>query len=282
MRRSRTLSILAGAGIATVAVAVGGAAAAPDSRARVDAGLHRGAGYFAVACGFSHRNTDDPIVFPGQAGRSHDHTYFGNTSTNASSTPASLRAAGRTTCRLGADTAAYWAPTLLIGGRAIEPLGAVVYYVRRTFAQVQAFPAGLEVIAGNAAAQSAQSRQVTFWSCGRTISTTVPTCSTGRRSSLRLQVNFPNCWDGSRLDSADHKSHMAYSADGRCSDSHPVEVPAISLVIYYGVAGGPQTELSSGGQLSGHADFVNAWDQRALEALVDRYLNGFGRRGRGH
>jgi hypothetical protein len=147
---------------------------------------------------------------------------------------------------------------------------------------VQPFPAGLKVIAGNAAARSPQSQSVTFWSCGfkRALqrSSTVPTCSGLRYSSLRLHVNFPNCWDGNGLDSPDHKSHMAYSVDGSCPASHPVGVPALSLVIYYGVRGGSTTELSSGGQFSGHADFVNAWDQRVLAALVDRYLNrGFRR-----
>jgi hypothetical protein len=93
-------------------------------------------------------------------------------------------------------------------------------------------------------------------------------------------VNFPDCWDGRRLDSSDHQNHMAYSADGACPQSHPVAVPAISLVIYYGIAGGADVELASGGQFSAHADFVNAWDQRTLAALVDRYLNRVGSRGK--
>jgi hypothetical protein len=233
-------------------------------------------GYFAFGCGFSHRNQDDPIVFPGLRGRSHDHTYFGNRSTNAFSTPASLRAAGTTTCRLRSDTAAYWAPTLFSQGRAVEPRGVVVYYVRRTVEPVRAFPAGLKMIAGSAAARAAQGSQVTSWSCGRrsTVSTTIPTCA---RGSLRLQVNFPNCWDGSRLDSPDHKVHMAYSTDGVCPASHPVETPALTIVIHYGIAGGGGLELASGGQFSGHADFVNAWNQATLQALVDRYLNRSGR-----
>jgi hypothetical protein len=118
---------------------------------------------------------------------------------------------------------------------------------------------------------------VTSWSCGPfggEASSTVPTCAAGGRSGLRLQVNFPNCWDGRNLDSADHRRHMAYSARGACPASHPVEVPAISLVVRYPVAGGPSAQLASGGQFSGHADFVNAWDQEALSTLVDRYLNG--------
>jgi Domain of unknown function (DUF1996) len=282
MRRPLVLSLLAVAGAAGIVSAVAAAAGGPASgERRAAAAHHRGPAYFAVVCGFSHRNDDDMIVFPNQAGRSHNHTYFGNRATTASSTAASLRASARTSCRLPSDTAAYWAPTLFVNGRAVEPLGAVVYYVRRTTEPVQAFPAGLEMIAGDAAARSAQSRSVTFWNCGFQRdpgpSSSIPTCS-GGRSNLRLQVNFPNCWDGSHLDSANHKSHMAYSVDGACPSSHPVETPAISLLIFYPVAGGPGSELASGGQFSGHADFVNAWDQARLERLVDRYLNRTGRR----
>jgi hypothetical protein len=234
-------------------------------------GLFRGRGYFAVACGFSHRNQDDPIVFFRQAGRSHDHTYFGNTATNANSTPAGLRASGETTCRLRSDTAAYWVPTLMVNGNAVRPRGAIAYYVRRTIEPVQAFPANLEVIAGSAAARSPQSALITLWSCGgRSASSEIPTCL---RGSLRLQVRFPNCWNGRQLDSEDHKSHLAYSNDGVCPATHPVEVPALTLVVYYASEGGPRAELSSGGDFSGHADFVNSWNQDTLSRLVDRYLN---------
>jgi hypothetical protein len=261
---------------ATVGIfAAQGASAATESNA-VAAHRGGGGGYFAVACGFSHRNTDDPIVFPRQPGRSHDHTFFGARSTDAFSTPASLREDGRTSCRLRADTAAYWAPTLYVNDRAVEPLALVAFYVRRTSDEVDPFPAGLKVIAGDANARSAQSTRVTFWSCAVPRAerySTIPTCPGARFGGLRLHVNFPNCWDGERLDSGNHKSHMAYSAEGACPSSHPVEVPALSLVIYYGVSGGPGAELSSVGQFSAHADFVNSWNQRTLARLVDRYLN---------
>ena len=75
---------------------------------------------FVVACGFSHRNTDDVIVFPGKPGKSHDHTYVGNTTTNASSTHSTLLA-GATTCHRPGDTAAYWVPTLSKAGVPVEP-----------------------------------------------------------------------------------------------------------------------------------------------------------------
>ena len=43
-----------------------------------------------IECGASHAAADDPIVFPGQPGAAHLHEFFGNTSTNASSTYASM------------------------------------------------------------------------------------------------------------------------------------------------------------------------------------------------
>jgi Domain of unknown function (DUF1996) len=272
MRRWLVIAALTLGVTATATAALAGTGTTERSRAE----LHRGGGalYFAILCGFSHRNQDDPIVFFGQRNRSHDHTYFGNTSTDAFSTPASLRAAGQTTCRARGDTAAYWAPTLFADGNAVQPRYLVAYYVRRTLEPVEPFPAGLKVIAGSAAARSAQGEQVTSWSCGgRNRSSAIPTCFSGRRSALRLQVNFPNCWDGRNLDSANHQSHMAYSSDGRCPAAHPVEVPALTMLIQYGVSGGSGFELASGGQFSAHADFVNAWNQATLTALVNRYLN---------
>ncbi|MBA2424912.1 MAG: DUF1996 domain-containing protein [Actinobacteria bacterium] len=50
-------------------------------------------------------------MFPGAPGRSHNHTYIGNRTVDASSTPASLRD-GPTTCDLEADASTYWTPTL--------------------------------------------------------------------------------------------------------------------------------------------------------------------------
>lgn len=231
---------------------------------------------FLTVCRFSHRKPDDPIVFPGKPGLSHGHTFVGNESTDAYSTPKSLRAAA-TTCDHAEDTAAYWAPTLLADNQPVTPLEATVYYRRRTIQRVRAFPQGLEMVAGDSRAMVPQSLRVTWWDCGDrggvAPSNSVPTCPDGRGSSLRLHVRFPDCWDGRRLDSPDHKSHMAYSSRGRCDASHRVAVPSLSITMQYPVAGGPGVELSSMGQLSGHADFVNAWQQAELARLVDYCLN---------
>jgi hypothetical protein len=268
------LSVLTVAGAALLAGSVASAGSQAGGRGRNF--VVPGRNYFAVLCGFSHRNDDDLIVLPGMTGLSHNHTYFGNRTTNGSSTPESLRAARSTTCSTRYDTAAYWAPTLRVEGQPVEPRGATIYYRRRTRGPIQAFPVGLKMIAGSAAARSPQSLDITFWSCARSEqqpSSTVPTCESGRRAALVLVINFPNCWNGTALDSADHKSHMAYSTNGTCPGSHPVAVPALRLVIRYPVTGGATTDLSSGTQFSAHADFVNAWNQRVLTRLVDRFLN---------
>ncbi|SRR6266508_755768 len=231
---------------------------------------------FVGSCRFSHMLMDDPIVFPKQPGASHHHTFVGNTTTNAFSTLRSLLAAA-STCRRAGETAAYWMPTLLLNGQSVEPRGATIYYRRRTLAPVRPFPAGFKMIAGSSHATEPQDLHVTFWNCGAAAgvrpSVQVPTCPAARATSLRLHVNFPNCWDRRRLDSADHQSHMAYSLRGRCPATHPVAVPAVSLIFRYPIAGGAGVSLASGGQYSAHGDFFNAWNQPTLASLVDGCLN---------
>ena len=76
---------------------------------------------FHTVCGLASFASDDPIVFPNQPGASHLHDFFGNTTTNAASTLASLLRGG-TTCELKADTSAYWVPALIsTTGRVVKP-----------------------------------------------------------------------------------------------------------------------------------------------------------------
>ncbi len=287
MKRLRLVLVLSL--VAAVAVGVPLAIASTDTH-RFGGSAERRAALegvnFVSVCGFSHRNRDDLIVFPGQPGKStHDHTYFGNTTTNADSTLASLLLGG-TSCQRPGDTAAYWVPSLLApDGQVVEPLGATIYYRRRTLDPVQPFPPAFRMIAGDAKAASPQGRRVTTWSCGLASglppSSEIPTCPLGRGMGLRLHVRFPDCWDGRSLDSANHQSHAAYSMNGRCPRTHPVELPAVALIVRYGVAGGTGFELASGGQYSAHADFFNAWTQPALRRLVGMCLNGLRHCGRG-
>lgn len=239
---------------------------------------------FIENCRFSHQAPDDPIVFPGKPGLSHMHTFVGSRTTSANSTFGSLRSSP-TTCLRRDDTAAYWVPMLYQGTTAVPPVAATIYYRRGTLAEVTPFPNNLRVIAGDAKATSPQGMRITFWSCGITSgvarSATVPTCPDARGSFLRLHIRFPECWDGRRLDSTDHASHMAYATRAGCPSTHPVEVPQITQIYRYPTRGGEGFSLASGGQYSAHADFVNAWRPGALRELVDSCLNALVHCGRG-
>ena len=227
---------------------------------------------FITVCKFSHYGPNDPIVYPRKPNLSHDHSFFGNVSTNAYTTLSTLRS-NATTCQRTEDTASYWAPTLLQDDKRVEPVEAQVYYRRSTLARLHVFPAGLKIVAGNSYARSPQNLHVVFWNCSTEptgASSTPPACAT---PTLHVHVRFPDCWDGTRIDSPDHRSHMAYSANGICPKSHPVAVPQITLVIQYPIAGGKGLQLSSFGLYSGHADFFNGWQQPELKRLTDYCLN---------
>jgi Domain of unknown function (DUF1996) len=274
--RARFL-IIALSGFVVVAVASAALAKPPmrDQRGDISRADLRGVN-FIENCRLSHRAPDDPIVLPGKPAASHDHTFVGNRTTDAFSTFGSLRS-GSTSCRRPADTAAYWVPTLYQGTQAVVPQGATIYYRRGTLTEVQPFPNGFRMIAGDATATAPQGRRVTFWSCGALSgvppSNTVPICPDTRGSSLRLHVRFPSCWDGKRLDSPDHKSHMAYATGRRCPATHPVSVPALAQIYRYPTLGGEGFSLASGNEFSAHADFFNAWRPGALRRLVEGCLN---------
>ena len=252
--------VLAGA----IAVAVP-AVAGPRSSA-----APRPAGNFVSNCRYSHTAPDDPIVHPANPGGSHSHDFFGNTSTDAFSSLESLQAAPDL-CRRDGDRAAYWVPTLSDGGQVVKPVNVAAYYLvaGRDPASIQPFPLGLRVVTDPAAHN-------VRWACTGARMTpetaTVPDCPAGLHVVMR--VHFPDCWDGQRIDSSDHRSHMSYAAQGVCPATHPVAVPHLRLGVHYpkGV-GGADVTLSSGAPATAHADFFNAWDPAAQARLVDGCLH---------
>ncbi len=253
--------------------------------------LVKSSGAFHADCASSHFAPDDPIVFPRQAGASHLHQFFGNKQTRASTTAAALRRRTATTCVRDdelaggkrADGSAYWVPALLVGDRRIPATQVGAYYSAgpRRVRRIKPFPPRLRMIAGDASGHAPLrigARHVYLWRCGGkkllpATDTAVPTCAT---PDLRLDITFPDCWDGRRPDSRDHKSHMAYSQPrGKrmaCPRSHPVAMPILKLGLRYPVTGGPNVKLTSGPVTTAHADFMNGWNQRELAKLVKRCL----------
>ncbi len=251
-------------------------------------------GAFRVSCEYSHMAFDDPIVKPGQPGKSHLHTFFGNTLATGDSTPDSIATTGSSTCHGGtANRSAYWVPTLFDSrtGQPIKPTFAIMYY-KTGYEGVKAedvrrMPERLRVVAGDAAASSKQDRMI--WGClvggGPNPGGGIPTdCGVGAEA-VQMSVVFPQCWDGQNLDSADHKSHMSYPDNPNgCPASHPVPLSQITINVRYAVTSEGESrfwKLSSDmydttdkpAGLSLHGDWMNGWDDDVAQAWVEGCLH---------
>ncbi len=254
-------------------VAAAATMGAPDE---VVAGAQGRSPQFVVSCAFSHAAPNDPIVYPGQEGASHMHVFFGNRTTNASSTYETMIGAA-TSCEQSLDTASYWAPALLDEGRLVEPKKMVAYYrpgLGIDPTSVQPYPPGLMMIAGDAGATETQPASVVAWSCGVGAEREVlpPKCST--TITLRMLITFPDCWNGVDLDVPGHRDHVHYSSGGVCPASYPVPIPQLTLTVTYPSQQHPdQLTLASGPIFTGHADFFNSWDQHKLVTEVESCLH---------
>jgi hypothetical protein len=280
-------------------------ASAGYSDDRVGSSSERGGskygGAFRITCGFSHMNHDDPIVYPGQPGRSHLHTYFGNSGTDAHTTADRLAQTSNSTCSGGTlNRTAYWAPAMIDTrtGKPIKPIEMIVYYKtgRAQAAHLVAPPVGLRMVAGDPLAKSAGAagegpQGALEFECqdGRSHSASHLPAKCGNRTPwnpalgyLRMTILFPQCWDGVNLDSPDHRSHMRYPSLGGCPSSHPKAIPEITLNIQLPVHEADETahwRLSSDnyatslpGGLSIHADWWNGWSESIMKDIVANCL----------
>ncbi len=224
-------------------------------------------GAFRHRCVYSHMNYDDPILFLNQPNAAHLHTFFGNTATNAYSTPTSLKNSGNSTCSGGTfNRSAYWIPTMIDeSGVPQAPKDTrncctsdiEIYYklgyqgVMRE--EIRGFPNGLEIIAGNPSNATSitpndgvngpNKDNASYW-CEDPVhngnryqeGSTIPDCPPGQL--MTMLVAFPQCWDGVNLKSANGRSHMAYGSyraninePGGCPASHPVGLPFIEFFV---------------------------------------------------
>jgi hypothetical protein len=199
-------------------------------------------GAFRMVCGAGQLSYDDPIVYPGQPGKSHLHQFYGNLGADANSTFASLRTTGNSTCGDPNNPAAvnrsgYWMPAMLDGaGHVVKPMYVTIYYKRRpksdplctrsnpgAIGDCVGIPTGIRWITGYNM-QGGTSDVQAFFFCqdsddGRVktlsselktnIADVIPVCPIGAR--LTLNIRGPDCWDGKNLDSADHRSHVSHS-----------------------------------------------------------------------
>ena len=234
-------------------------------------------GAFRLICGQGVKGYNDHVVYPGQAGRSHYHSFNGNNTVNANSTFASLLATGTSTCQSGNPTASqrsvYWFPDMLLSGglTALNMNYNSVYYKRLPASSRDCgtptgtgfgpvgicteIPNGLKMVTGSkmVANQYGPANYRTdvppvHFQCVSggsgdyknlaQLKAGAPSCS-----QVAQIAEFPECWDGIYLWKTD-RSHVVYkvnyNTDGklRCPPTHPYLITQLTIHDYFSVAPG--------------------------------------------
>ncbi|WP_395622046.1 DUF1996 domain-containing protein [Sphingomonas daechungensis] len=268
-------------------------------------------GAFRFICNAGQLLKDDPIVYPGQPGKSHLHQFYGNTGANAYSTYSSLRASGSSTCMSPLNRSAYWMPAMLDGkGDVIRPDYLAIYYKRRPISDPKCslssgdpqaegncvpLPNGLKFIFGYDMITGKAPTGSVYFNCdgpGATqghypsIPAAMATCPAGAK--IGAIVNAPSCWDGKNLDSANHRDHVTYKSYGswgyaKCPDTHPYVIPDFTLQAWFSIQAGDdlsQWQLSSDAMRPDlphgstfHADWFGGWDNTVLAMWTDNCIN---------
>lgn len=210
-----------------------------------------------------------------------------------------MRASPCTTCSIGkADLSAYWHPDLYYqwpnGTYSLVPTGGLtIYYLHRSGTGDQAnpawraFPPGFRMVSGDPTRRSYNSSSVAdqaiSFAClsdpGTPETPGFPTATHFCKNGLRLQVHFPQCWDGQNLDSPTHRTHVAFPTrpdGGNCPSTHPVRLTNMFFEAFYSVGDfphgtGTQPFVLSTGDPTGysfHGDFLSGWDQNILQSAI--------------
>ncbi|MFM0734484.1 DUF1996 domain-containing protein [Paraburkholderia sediminicola] len=255
----------------------------------------------SVRCAYSHTLGDDAILMFEMPGHAMWHDFFGNTSTDASSTYASLQKAPTTTCTDLADSSAYWTPSLrLPDGTEVRPAYQKTYYQNGAKKPLTSFPSGLQLLAGDHKG-TAPNEHIDFW-CNDTKKYTnnaERTClppSTGESIQLDIGIQFPNCWDGTTIaakpSGVTHKPNAVYAdASGVCPTDYPKQIPTVNMNVAYlfpGLASldlikvqlsldpimnGDQRTDQWGSIYTAHGDFINGWTADAAKFMTERCMN---------
>jgi hypothetical protein len=254
-------------------------------------GANASRGSFVSRCGTNqnnHNNPDNFIVTPGVPnGAHHQHDYVGNVSTDNSSTDDSLAAAG-TTCRLGDQSTYFWPVLRSLAnatdagqdgntGTILHPTSATIQFRGNAQSDVVAMPRFLRMVMGNAHAFTQNGTNAkAAWSCtgftSRVSTDKYPLCPRG--SQVMRTLDFPSCWDGQNIDSANHRTHVVFpdAASGACPAGTKA-VPQLRYRLTYRVSSGPSFAVDSFPEelhkpITDHADFENVMPTRLMSMVV--------------
>ncbi|WP_327321004.1 DUF1996 domain-containing protein [Streptomyces sp. NBC_01235] len=273
-----------------------------------DPGSGPSRGTFVTSCGVNANglfNSDNVIVAPGVTnGAHHFHDYVGNQSNSAFASDDDLAKAG-TSCVDQGDKSTYYWPVLRLqngtreqdagspgggiegnAGEIVTPKDVTLTFVGNPRSQVTAMPRLLRIITGDAKAfVNGPANANASWSCtgfeDRQLKDKYPLCPAG--SDVVRTFRFQSCWDGTNIDSANHRTHVAFAtADGSCPAGFKA-VPQLVQRIVYDV---DAPSLADGGRttplfavdsfpeqlhkpVTDHGDFINVFDDDLMREMAD-------------
>ncbi|WP_189150672.1 DUF1996 domain-containing protein [Streptomyces lacrimifluminis] len=265
-------------------------------------------GVFVTKCGVNANklyNSDNVIVAPGVTnGAHHLHDYVGNQDNDAFSSDQDFAKAG-TSCQNKGDKSSYYWPVLRLqdgtkdfdadkqGGGAEGNTGRILTAKKSTLnfvgsprGKVVAMPKFLRVITGDAKAfVNGTANANASWSCTGfenkvQLKDKYPLCPSG--SDVVRTFKFQSCWDGTNIDSANHRTHVAFAdANGNC----PTGFKAIPQLVQRLVYDVDAPSLKDNGKtrpffsldsfpeqqhkpVTDHGDFINVFDAKLMNKAV--------------
>lgn len=259
-------------------------------------------GQFRSICTISHISKDDPIVYPNQPGAAHTHMFYGNTKTDAYSTPDSIINSGGSTCDgQEANRTSYWFPVMLdSNGKTRIPNNMILYYknegINMPAGGYTSIPQGVKMLAGNGKATTPQQHSYNDgFACGGGLFTNptsgiIPNCA--NPNVLSQKILFPRCWDGKPIDmtSQPFVAHVVYPSGyhgGTCDSEHPKVFAEISILFEWELAPGETTNgwylssditnHSTGAHLPGgttrHGDYMAGWHKTVVDTWTRDCMN---------
>ncbi|MEU7479743.1 DUF1996 domain-containing protein [Lentzea sp. NPDC042327] len=147
--------------------------------------------------------------------------------------------------------------------------------------KVTAMPKFLRVLYGDAkAGQNGPKNARASWTCtgfeDKVLMDKYPICPQGAK--VKRVHDFPSCWDGKNIDSANHRDHIVFpDQNGRCKQGFKA-VPQLRISLTYDIPLDVQKEgrylvdsfpEEEHNPLTDHDDFANVMSQKIMNRLVN-------------
>ncbi|MDO0938429.1 DUF1996 domain-containing protein [Streptomyces sp. DG2A-72] len=265
-------------------------------------------GVFVSKCGVNANklyNSDNVIVAPGVTnGAHHVHDYVGNQDNDAFSSDQDF-AKARTSCQNKGDKSSYYWPVLRLqdgtkefdadkqgggaegnAGRILTAKKATLNFVGNPRGKVVMMPKFLRIITGDAKAfVNGTANANASWSCTGfenkvQLKDKYPLCPSG--SDVVRTFRFQSCWDGTNIDSANHRTHVAFAdAGGNCPTGFKAIPQLVQRLVYdvdapsvkdngktrpfFSLDSFPEQQHKP---VTDHGDFINVFDAKLMNKAV--------------